>query len=141
MGRAGNGEARQFDGRGFAGIEVKGIPSDRGIEWRATLSPVRNQFFQRSGFQHGPRQHVSAYFGTLFYNAYRGLTALSFGQLHDLNRGTEPSRTRSHDYNVELHGFSFHIYLCCLTAALGLCSISPKFIVNSGRKVISNSTA
>ena len=80
--------------------------NDRGT----AVAPVRKQFVERPGLEHGTRQDMGTGLGTLFDYTDIQLAPLLAGQLHQSAGCSQSTRTTADDHNTEIHGFAFSHY-------------------------------
>ncbi len=81
-----------------------------GMDGRALALPVGQQFVDRPGVHHRPRQGVRADFGAFFQDADANVLATAGGELLDADRGSESRRTPADDHHVVFHCVAFDLH-------------------------------
>ena len=88
------------------GQEQDAVFRHGGIERRAQLFPVRNEFINRARVHHCARQNVGADFAAFFQHADRYFLAFLSRQLLETDRRRQAGRAAADDNDVVLHRFA-----------------------------------
>ena len=104
----GHKEVRHL-GRGVGAAQyIDVIAHHRGVERGAECFPVREQFVQGAGFEHGAGEDMSADFGAFFDHADADFLTGFGGLLLQSAGGGQARRASADDDHVEFHVFAFH---------------------------------
>ena len=104
----GHKQARELEGTFGAAEVVDIVASDGGIQRCATLFPVREQLVKRTGFENGTRQNMGTDFRPFFEDTDTDLLAGLLRQLQQATCCSKTGRPRSHDNDIDFHGFALH---------------------------------
>jgi hypothetical protein len=98
------------------GKDEEAVLADRGVERRAVLLPVGQQFVECPRIDDGAGEDVGADLGTFLDLADGNLLFPLRRQLLQAYGGRQPRGAAPDDDNVEFHRFAFHVLLLLLLA-------------------------
>ena len=101
-------EARDADGGALVSEEINLVLFDRRPQGRIPLPPVRDQFIQGAGVQHGPGEDMGANFGAFFQQADAQGLILALRQVFQVDGGCQASRAGADHQHVVFHDFAGH---------------------------------
>mmetsp|Transcript_9090 Transcript_9090/g.20844 ORF Transcript_9090/g.20844 Transcript_9090/m.20844 type:complete len:288 (+) Transcript_9090:1697-2560(+) len=74
-----------------------------GFKRSSQLPPIREQFFERSGLKHVPREDVGSNLGSFLDDTHRQVDVALGGELLQLNGRRQTRRASTHDDHIVLH--------------------------------------